>query len=940
MSSHASFQEESSLTSSEAWNGQAAFLPKGAKFVWSEPSGSGRNVFVIFRRRFQVEERPDSCRIHLFAATRYRLRVNGHFIGHGPARNIPERPEFDSYDISQWLTPGANVVTVEVNAFGEGSFQATQAPGTFIAWGGEEAGLNFATPGTWRCQRSDAWDDGVPSWSFAQSAIELLDHRLLPTGVFSPDFDDTAWACPVLHAAAHHWGPLIPRSIAHPSGNLFRPAKITFLAALSPQPRVGFRIPDDIPQKSTMRYALASWIHSPVPQKVELQLFWGPFFLNGHPLQPVSNEFVGNCQRYLADLNQGWNLLFGTPAALLTGWSQMIAWPAPSGISLHAEPDLDCPDAVCHTGALPEHTFEGIIANPPVSQGDLAELPLAWTRVPMGSLPGSPCVVMAWDRYAPNTPPESCKLPLVFPSGEASVVFDFGGEFLGHLMLDITGHPGAVVDVAYGELLRADGSLLLLDRHNVLPADRYILSERRQQILSFHPRGGRYTQITIRAQTPPVLHAASIKSSLQPEPPEGPFFACSDDVLTKAWDMGRKTLLAAREDAWLDCPLRERGAYIGDGLVQSRAYAPIDAHDKLTSRCLRLWAGSQMPDGQLIDNFPSSHASGLADYTLLFVHLVHEHYARTGDLHIVHEFFPVICRIFSGSYWKSAPSGLWKIEKERLFIDWAVKHEGKRGESGVLNAFRHKALLLAADLADLIGEKHGDSWRTEAARVANSFQSLWDETLGCYAGTRIDGKLSEHGRLHTNLLGILYDLVPPQRRESVIRRIRECLRNNNRFEGEFIELYFHHFAAEALYHIGLAGDIEDLFRQSHSLMQERGAWTLWESLHRGVNNYGSLCHAWSASFNWVAAERILGVRIETPGHPDHLLIAPESDTLSWARGAVSHPRGLVQVSWAIREECLHLSVETPPGVTYQIAPKGRLATLSLVQTSQFVAPLA
>jgi hypothetical protein len=52
------------------------------------------------------------------ADSRCVLWVNGHEVGRGPARSQPNRQLYDSYDLSPYLTVGANAIAVLVTYYG------------------------------------------------------------------------------------------------------------------------------------------------------------------------------------------------------------------------------------------------------------------------------------------------------------------------------------------------------------------------------------------------------------------------------------------------------------------------------------------------------------------------------------------------------------------------------------------------------------------------------------------------------------------------------------------------------------------------------------------------------------------------------------------------------------------------------------------------------
>jgi hypothetical protein len=107
--------------------------PSGAKFVWYDDQGLGRNLFGLFRRTFDIAGGVNSAVVHVFADTAYQLFVNGEFIEFGPVRFDPRFPVFDSHDIAHLLKPGRNVVAVQVNYYGLHTFKSMPARAGMIA---------------------------------------------------------------------------------------------------------------------------------------------------------------------------------------------------------------------------------------------------------------------------------------------------------------------------------------------------------------------------------------------------------------------------------------------------------------------------------------------------------------------------------------------------------------------------------------------------------------------------------------------------------------------------------------------------------------------------------------------------------------------------------------------------------------------------------------
>jgi hypothetical protein len=77
--------------------------------------GVEADLHSVFAKEISLPAVPSYAILHLFAFTRYRLYVNGNYIGRGPSRYQNQRPELDSRDIRRALQPGKNTIVVLVH---------------------------------------------------------------------------------------------------------------------------------------------------------------------------------------------------------------------------------------------------------------------------------------------------------------------------------------------------------------------------------------------------------------------------------------------------------------------------------------------------------------------------------------------------------------------------------------------------------------------------------------------------------------------------------------------------------------------------------------------------------------------------------------------------------------------------------------------------------
>lgn len=189
----------------------------------SDPYGYG---VYFFRNTIQLDHAPGEFIIHVSADNRYKLFVNGNWIGLGPARSDPDHWKFETYDLAPWLNEGQNTISLTVWNFGilKPWAQLSLYTALVVQGNGQgEAQLN--TPGTWRCKQTDAiqpvQDDTREMGQFIiVGARDHIKGKHYPWGWESNGFDDSDWTEPevILPAAPRGVGTdithaLVPRRL-------------------------------------------------------------------------------------------------------------------------------------------------------------------------------------------------------------------------------------------------------------------------------------------------------------------------------------------------------------------------------------------------------------------------------------------------------------------------------------------------------------------------------------------------------------------------------------------------------------------------------------------------------------------------------------------------------------------------------------------------------
>lgn len=98
------------LQSQDFWN---------ARWLSLSQSDLPDYAVVHARNEFNITSVPGDLTIDLSAVIRYKLYVNGEYLGQGPANNDLEHYSFDTYDIAPFLKEGNNVIGLTVFSLGE-----------------------------------------------------------------------------------------------------------------------------------------------------------------------------------------------------------------------------------------------------------------------------------------------------------------------------------------------------------------------------------------------------------------------------------------------------------------------------------------------------------------------------------------------------------------------------------------------------------------------------------------------------------------------------------------------------------------------------------------------------------------------------------------------------------------------------------------------------
>lgn len=186
-----------------------------ANWIWCRGEERPRNFYLYIRKSFKLSVKPSSGRLHVSADSRYKLFVNGRYVGRGPERYVRGWQSYDSWDVAQYLKEGWNVVAALVHHYGEWTFSYMLGRGGFICVLEVDGRLVASSDKTWKVKPATAWDRGIPRMSIQLGFNEVYDAREEPIGWVEVGFDDSCWedGLELGRPRLEPWIDLVPRSI-------------------------------------------------------------------------------------------------------------------------------------------------------------------------------------------------------------------------------------------------------------------------------------------------------------------------------------------------------------------------------------------------------------------------------------------------------------------------------------------------------------------------------------------------------------------------------------------------------------------------------------------------------------------------------------------------------------------------------------------------------
>ena len=277
----------------------------------------------------------------------------------------------------------------------------------------------------------------------------------------------------------------------------------------------------------------------------------------------------------------------------------------------------------------------------------------------------------------PSMDPPAAALPVtatVPEGGYARLVLDMGRIVGGLVTFSVDAPAGTVFDFGYFEEPVVERSMFGAHGGN-----RYVACGLDDARTVFDPKGFRYGIMLIHGVSGEVtLNDFAVQEVHYPWQP-GASFECSDADLNDIYQASIRTVALNSWDAFMDCPTREQRAWVGDAVVHQMVHLVTNTDWRLAWHYLEL-GNSPRPDGILpMSVAGDGEADGgvtIPDWSLHWVHGVHNLYRFTGDHALLKSYMPTIERILRWFLPYQTESGVLQDVVEWNLIDWSSLFQG------------------------------------------------------------------------------------------------------------------------------------------------------------------------------------------------------------------------------------------------------------------------
>lgn len=516
------------------------------------------------------------------------------------------------------------------------------------------------------------------------------------------------------------------------------------------------------------------------------------------------------------------------------------------------------------------------------------------------------------------------------PSGDT--VYDFGKITAGWVRIRVQGAAGAKVRLAYGQQLRADGSVVLAapwgsTDGKPMHVDTYVLkgSQPEEWEPCFTRHGYQYVQVTNSGGS---LQAPEIEARECHTPVSSTgSFECSNALLNKMHENQRRSIVLNHWGFPTDTSWRDRQGWTADSaLYMDSALLNFSGLKDVYMDWLQSLRDTQQADGSVSSYAPDAFAFPMFNdpsWSGMLIMIPWTLYRHFGEVAVLAANYPAMARwmdlmdrkiVMTGDLYDGASPGDHSSPGSEA--GGTLQLSSPEGAALTRNAHLFEEARTLSRIAALLGHR-AESIRYEAMgqRVLKAFHAaFFDAAANSYRTPSLGGY-----RQTSNLLPLAFDMVPAGRREAVFGNlVRDVEQRGRRLNTgalgtkQILPVLTRFGRGDLAYAVATQTEYPSWgYWVMQGATASRETWRL-----EGPDQ--TLDHPFLGTFDEWLFQHLAGIQAAAPGYTKIQLAPVFAEGLDHAAAKVTTPRGVVSVSWHRAAAVLTLEATLPGGVSAEV----------------------
>ncbi len=540
------------------------------------------------------------------------------------------------------------------------------------------------------------------------------------------------------------------------------------------------------------------------------------------------------------------------------------------------------------------------------------------------------------------------KLPLSFrkniriklgPDKGICFVIDAGFETLSTTEISIEGRSGIIVDIGRSECIWHNKVPTMWQSPSLIQSERIILKDGLTHHITNQPRGFRYLVMRFFNPMPEeceiILNSIKFHEEIYPAEKKG-IFRCSEKIFEEIYNLSARTVNLCMEDAYTDCPWRERSQWVGDAQPEALFnYYCFGAYE-LSRKAIDEFTSGNTEEGWIPGVFPGTYKRNLPTWGMRIPVIVWEYYLFTGDRETVEKAYPGVRKQIEWLLSHTEKNGLFDLKAGWNFVDWTALDD--RNSDGAVCGWFLESLIYGEKIARTVKDKEtAEKLSSITRKLKKSIARFyWSEEKKAFRKYRPDSPCRPYAAdpdiigQQENFLFVRLGIGTKRQRKLALDTIAGktglYLPNIGDYQSNFAQEGKGNFIGEEIIKIGSPfwsfyallclckqekiDKAIEYIRLMWGMMLEFGATSCWEMWDR----HTSFCHGWSAAPAMILPAYIGGIRPLQPGFKK-FEISPYLYNFQWIETKVPSPCGIIGVILERNKKGLDVAIEIPEGLT-------------------------